>query len=98
MYYGGDIVSKCPKVSSIYPFTHPPTHTHKRTYKGIHDLESNAEIRQFAMLDPCENWLSLVNSYVCYARHTYEISKILPYSVDFQARRGAWKSLVDGNT
>ena len=37
------------------------------------------------MPDVCENWLSLVNSYVYYARQTCEIYQVLSYSVEFKS-------------
>ena len=36
------------------------------------------------MLKTCENWLSLANSCVYYARQTREIHQELPYLVDFK--------------
>ena len=43
------------------------------------------------MLKTYENWLSLVNSCIYYARQTRENYQILPYSVDFNTP-GALKS------
>ena len=37
------------------------------------------------MLNTCENWLGLVNSWVYYARQIHDIYQVLPYLVDFKA-------------
>ena len=43
------------------------------------------------MHETCKNWLSLVNIYVYFARHTREIYQVLPYSVDFKVPGRLWK-------
>ena len=56
---------------------------------GIPVLKSG----QFAMLKTCENWLSLVNSYVYYAHQILKIYYVLPYTVDIKASDEFWNPL-----
>ena len=48
------------------------------------------KIKTFAMPETCENYLSLVNSYVYYVHQTSEIYQVPPYSVDFKAPGELW--------
>ena len=41
------------------------------------------------MPETCENWLSLVNSYIYYDHQSHEIYHVLPYSVDFKALKSS---------
>ena len=51
------------------------------------------KLGQFAMPEPCKNWLALANSCIYYARQTFEIYLVLPYSVDFKASQELWNPL-----
>ena len=45
------------------------------------------------MLKTCENWLSIVNRYIYYARQIHEIYQVLSYSVDCKAPKELWNPL-----
>ena len=45
------------------------------------------------MSKTCQNWLGLVNNYIYYACHTYEIYQVLSCSVDFKAPGELWNPL-----